>query len=324
MCKLQMRLIVSAGIFATLTTANAVTAQESIRATVDAFYPESLVTAAEESRTLPLLRYSCYAVLETDGLGNPMTIFAAYTDAFTAVIRLLTRGTSGFRIAAEPSNLNLVGTDCRAEALDIDGDNRKDVKLSLIQDMTTLDWLFTYDGSELHNVTPVESSLGDLSTTLFNVDLVDLNGDGIPEVVSRMPGVPSDVVSPLQVFRWSHGALVSDPPAIAVWEFTRRAGTPQTTTFQALLPAGATGPFTLRVVNGWRDKQGRLQNTVASGTIFINGVEVVGPDAFGANVPGFERSVDLRSENEVAVRLAGTPQGKIKVILSAAGWAAPQ
>ncbi len=100
--------------------------------------------------------------------------------------------------------------------------------------------------------------------------------------------------------------LLCASPVFGPQRFTRTCDDNGPTVYNRTftLPAGATGPFTLRVQNG--DTQGR--NKTTSAEVKINGVEVVGESDFSNNVVTFTKTLPgLAASNQLYVRVKGAP-----------------
>ncbi|HQZ15946.1 MAG TPA: hypothetical protein PLD86_03635, partial [Vicinamibacteria bacterium] len=84
------------------------------------------------------------------------------------------------------------------------------------------------------------------------------------------------------------------------------------------LPAGASGPFTLRILNG--DTQGR--NKTTSAEVKVNGVEAVGESDFNNNVVTFTKTLPgLGASNQLYVRVKGAPGSTFTLEICGAGQA---
>jgi hypothetical protein len=263
-------------------------------------------------------------VLDSDASGAPRTIFAAYTDHFAAVIRVLRAGTAGFEVAAEPAQFDLYGSECEVTIRDLNADGQPDVHLTFLGSGNSVDWLFSWDGQDLRNLAPTRATeRGTLLSELRNAELLDLNGDGIPEVSSSINVPEGGSPTPTRLYRWSAGQYESDQQVVGPWVFTRAAGSPATDRILVLLPPTAQGPFTMHVVNGTAMVGTRVENAVESARIWMNGQEIFRPNDFGNNVATIERTVVLQSMNELQVRLAGAPSGRITVLIKASAWPMP-
>ncbi|MBX7186278.1 MAG: Ig-like domain repeat protein, partial [Vicinamibacteria bacterium] len=100
--------------------------------------------------------------------------------------------------------------------------------------------------------------------------------------------------------------LVCASPVYGPTRFTRTCDDHGPTVYNRTfaLPAGASGPFTLRVRNG--DTQGRNKATAAE--VKINGVAIVGDSDFSNNVVTFTKTIaTLAATNQLYVRVKGAP-----------------
>jgi hypothetical protein len=93
-------------------------------------------------------------------------------------------------------------------------------------------------------------------------------------------------------------------------EFTRDRGSPTTVTvhFSVLSPGSF---YVVRVSNG--DTSGSGRNRVSSAVIAVNGIDVIGPEAFNQQTAFIERDLELVQDNELTVELRGKPGGTITI-----------
>jgi hypothetical protein len=93
-------------------------------------------------------------------------------------------------------------------------------------------------------------------------------------------------------------------------EFKRDRGSPATAAvhFSVLNPGSF---YIVRVSNG--DTTGNPRNRVSSAAIAVNGVNVVGREAFNQRTSFIERDVELIQDNELTVELRGKPGGTITI-----------
>lgn len=121
------------------------------------------------------------------------------------------------------------------------------------------------------------------------------------------------LVTLLPVLIVSPTAAVDTAPVFGPKEYVRNTGSPTTVTDR--FPVCRPGAFRLRVENG----PGGLTR-VSSGTLAVNGTEVLRPTDFNQHVTLIERPVTLHLQNTLTVRLAGKPGGTLVVsILGEAG-----
>jgi hypothetical protein len=290
------------------------------------FYPESLDADLALIGADTTVRRQCYAVLESDAQGSPQTILAAYANIYSGAVRVLRRTAGGFEVAADSAGELLMGAACEVKAIDIDGDGRLEAHVKFAIRRNTADWIYAWQNSVLSNLTPgsVVEQTGEVDTAIHNATLIDLNGDGVMELFSFNPpsNDSAEAVPASEVFRLSAGSYVLDRPVVTMWPLQRGDGTPTTETITVRRPTGAVGPFTLRVLNGAGGLATgqRVENAVESGRVWLNGQEIVRPNDFGNQVAVIERTVNLQADNELNVRLAGAPGGRVTIVIDPASW----
>jgi hypothetical protein len=259
-------------------------------------------------------------VLERIG-DRPRVVIAGYTNLYAAAIRLLIDDGSGFRVAADDQGEDLSGWHCEIEPVDVDADGRSEAHVSFTQNNTSRDWVFAWSDQQLYNLTPVRRGYtGLLDTELTNAYFVDTDGDRFLEIFSLIPGKIDNAPMAPEIYRFSGGRYVHDRPVVTAVAFMRTDSTPATETQTFRLPHGARGPFRFRIFNG-TEAGTRVENAVESGRVWLNGQELARPNDFGNQVSVIERSVALQAENEIQVRLAGRPGGRISIVVDPASWA---
>ena len=93
--------------------------------------------------------------------------------------------------------------------------------------------------------------------------------------------------------------------------YARGNGGPDVYRENIAIPAGVAGPWSLRLQNGEEDRHGRHGNRVSSGSLHIDGVEVLGPNDFNRDDTVIEKRVDLTPASSFELRLAGKPGGRV-------------
>lgn len=296
-----------------------VTQNADVRAIVEQFYPQSLVDLSAEAGTHGD-RQNCFAVFDAEPSGAPQTIFAAYTNSFVGAIRVLRPEGGQFHVAAEPQQYQLFGHTCQIELADLDRDGRKEIHLLFTQGTASVHWFFKWDGQSLTSLTPATADpfQGRLLSDLRRADLVDVNNDGVLEVLTVGYWNPfaDDPPAPDRLYKLSGGRFVEDQPIVGMWSFERTTGAPVTEDSPIHLPKGARGPFTLEIVNGSANSKDR----VTSGWVWLDGQTVAGPADFGAHVSSIVRSVEVGSTARLQVKLAGAPDSKLHIIVRSKAW----
>lgn len=120
--------------------------------------------------------------------------------------------------------------------------------------------------------------------------------------IDRVVGPTTPVVSP--VHRTSSLSPDEIRTILGPKLFVRSTGAPVTDTVSI---AGYASDATLRIVNG--DALGNYRAT--SGTVLVDGQEVVHPSAFGEHVGSISVPITLRNTSVIGVRLAGSPGDQV-------------
>jgi len=100
-------------------------------------------------------------------------------------------------------------------------------------------------------------------------------------------------------------AQAPDQTLFGPQRYVRTVGAPNVYNGTFTVSSSVGAPFQLRIVNGAANGADRI----TSGTVRVNGVQVVGPADFGQNVALIERTLTLGPSNTVEVQLASKPGG---------------
>ncbi len=291
-------------------------AQPTVEEVVAEFFPQRLITESEDDHAqggpLPF-QASDFLVVDLDGDGGD-SIVAAYSNGFSGVVRVLRRDGAEWRLAAEPDLPLLGGIFPSVSRVEVDGDAGPELLVSYSSPRGRgADWVFDWDGSELRPVNPtVTDDAGEIDTVLSGVEFLDLDGDGLIEMVNPTGSGPvaADEVEPIgsgdyEVYAFDGERFVLDGPVAYFGTATRGTGAPVTE--RIAFSAQSPGPYRLRIVNGTADGHHR----VGSAVIRLNGAEVAGPHHFNQHVHRLDVEVALVAENVLEIELRGAPGGVI-------------
>ena len=147
---------------------------------VNQFFPEFLIEESEEDFAnggpAPF-RTSAFAVADLDGTGTEF-IVAAYTNGFSAAIRVLRRQGTSALLVDEPALPLLAGKFPSVTLLDLNHDGRPPEVITSFSSGrgTGADWVFRWNGSALVFIGPSSvDANGDVSTLLSGADFIDLD-----------------------------------------------------------------------------------------------------------------------------------------------------
>jgi hypothetical protein len=293
---MMQRLFAAFYIVACVVTVTSASGQQSSVAPetiVDQFYPQQLVDP-----NFPDDRTSCFGIMQVGQDGQPSVIVANYLDAYGA-IRILTRGDKGTFAATDgPTGLNLGGSRCSVDFLDVNGDGVKEVHVAIAgAGVGTADWLFRWDGQTLVTLNPVVKGKFASTTAFGSANFVDLYHDGTLAVYCVRANTPSQdgkLDEPDQVYRWQNGTFQRSANALLLSLPVGGANSPFTTSF--VVAKGSVGPYTLRVING--DNQG---NHRASGQVLLNGQSVTWFQLTGNSMSSSPITVTSNAPNQLTV-----------------------
>jgi hypothetical protein len=288
-------------------------------AAVAAFFPQALTDLALSRNANPadVQRDFGYAAVSLEGAGAPRLIVAAYTDYITAAVLVLRKNASGqLSVAAAPQfSPVLHGIGPAVSGADIDGDGREEALVWLGDGKRQPSlYVLKWTGMTLVSIGPMNQYGG---SDLYRGDLVDLEGDGKMELLGytgpsgyidqTAPPQDSYAVYELQSGRYAPRENARTP--ISVERYVRATGQPAIKARKFVVTRAG---FQLLVVNG--DGGG---SRVSSGTIKLNGVQVVGPNQFGQQVATITVPITVQAVNTIEVQLEGQMGGQIAVLVLA-------
>jgi hypothetical protein len=286
----------------------------SDRQIVDQFFPQLLIddAAADFAAGGPEpSRFADYVLADLDKTGRNDFIVAAYSNGFRGAVRVLRKQGGGAVLVAEPQMLSIAGIVPRLRLVDVNADGRPEVLVTFASAQgLAAQWLFTWAGTALSLIGPVAlDERGLSSTTMVGGDLLDLDGDGVLEIV--VPGefaeVPQDTGTFL-VYRFD-GTRYAASNVLNVFQTVVR-GTAAPVSVSRDFEVGSPGDqYKLSLVNG--DPKGK--NRVSSGTVRLNGVVIMGPERFKQKTPVLIQSVTLQTVNTLAIELASAPGATVTV-----------
>jgi hypothetical protein len=279
---------------------------------VASVFPQRLIDESQRDYQaggpLPFQTFS-YVAADLDHDGSNYLV-AAYSNGFSGAVRVLRRANGTARVVAEPDLPLLGGIFPEIRLVDIEGDDRPEVAVSYSSARgPAADWLFRWDGAKLTVFGPTtRDESGDIDTELANADFVDVNGDGILEIVN--PTESDSGIGGWEVYRLEGSDFVPGGSLCYLGDFSVSAAMAEES-FAVERP----GPgFMLTVVNGDRDGS----NRVRVGTIRLNGAAVVSPGDLGEGVRTVVRAVSLSAENRVALSLEGPAGSHVQITVGPA------
>lgn len=278
---------------------------------ISQFYPVDRLQPRNASE-----RYACYQALDTPVSGHELLV-VAYTDRSNGAVRVLRRNTMGaFEVVFDnPTTWDLSGRDCVVRLNDVDLDGQPEVFVYFFATRYSSGWIFQWDGSRLENLTATELENGRESSIMFGPTVYDLHHEGAKRVVAARdiantaPGVRPR--NPAFVYRLGPSGLEVEGTALLALGFRADVDPAANQRFFRLV-TDSTPPLTLRVINGERDGQHRVDGAI----ITINNIVVLGHEQINAGTE-FTTTVlsDVFTSNELHAELTGSPDARIIVLV---------
>lgn len=283
-------------------------AQTSTDAIVRQFYPQSLVQEVDRQ---DLLRLYTFQPADLDGTGHADYLVCVYFNGFNDVLRVLRVKDGVGSVVTDATVLPRIGGHLGSVTLvDLDGDGKPEILLNIPGPRSSENWILKWSNGQLSLIpgTTKADSRGRPRTLLTSVELLDIDGDGLPEILSNTAGEARKPVT--DVYKYVNGICVRLPEFVFRWRVARTTG--EQDEYDTTFLVAAPGDYVLRVVNG--DSRG--SNQVTSGEIDLNDDTVVAKSELKKQNRLITVPVKLDAENEIYIALRGTPGGEITVSVS--------
>ncbi len=288
--------------------------QASQRALVEQFFPQRLSARDAEARAKyggPSSRQSAFVAADLDRTGKPQYLVAAYTADEMAAIRVLKVTDNSAALVDEPNLCPFGGRDPEVSLINLDRSGNPAVLVSLLAGNRgeEMQWVFKWDGSALKSIGPGKDDQGLSCTDLFDADFVDLDGDGILEIVNSQGTsrweIEAGAPETYEVYKLIEGAYKLSGMFEYFGGFPVPIAPPppqfRTKRFVASAPGS---PYIMTIANG----NGRDEPPVQSAQILLNGEAVTTPGQISQTVRSLKIPVTVKAKNTVVVNVSG-PQG---------------
>jgi hypothetical protein len=286
------------------------------------FFPQRLIDESVQDFNAggpPLFQASNYTRADLNGIGITDFIVAAYSNGFSGDVRVLhTQGQSA-TLVDEPNLRLLAGIYPTIELLDLNGDGRSEVIVSFSSARgRSATWVFKWSNGHLVLFGPsTTDASGDASTILTDAAFVDLNGDGIPEIVNppELGPLAQDetelAVGPFTIFQLntSGGGYALSQSANFFGTFLRSTGAPVTASATF---AGTTNTRAiLTVINGVG-----TANRVSSAVISLNGQIVISSNQLNQKISMIKVPLVIQDSNMIQVSLKSAPGSLLRIVVA--------
>jgi hypothetical protein len=308
------------------------------KALVERFVPQRIVDAeTDESGQSgrPLSERYGFVAVDLNGTGSPDFLVAVYvtTDAGSGALRVLKK-TDGSATVVQDFQLCRGGSEPRLSLLDLDHSAVPAILAELGGRAQLIDWVFKWNGNALAPFGPTESYHGAPCTVLQDADFIDLDGDGILEIVNEPEYLPnnekSDAPRVYQVYKLVDGAYAPSGTFEYISGFVSPGPTskpPRTEGFTASAPGSA---YVMTIANGARDSEpaptGGNWVPVWSAEIRLNGELVPGTEHLGPTTARYLKiPVTVKAHNTVDVKVGPSLSaiGAVRSMLTIAIGPAP-
>jgi hypothetical protein len=279
---------------------------------VKRFFPAELkVRDGAPIRAQELQRVALSGDLDHSGTS---LIVALYTNDDQGALAVLSPQGEGAMVALDDDGLP-GGTPALA-LLDIDGDGRKEI-LATIDDHEhgTTTWVYAWQGTTLARLHRAGSA-DPLDDAIIDPTFIDLNGDGVLEVIEHTASRETDAqgeqrwVAGYEVLTFSKGGLQHASAATLLATFLRGKGTPRPVVRS--FTVDDVGTYRLVVINGAMSGAAR----VASAIIKLNGTSTLAERDFNEAVARREVPVTLaKGANDLSVEVRGAPGSQLTILV---------
>jgi hypothetical protein len=273
------------------------------RAIVEQFFPQKLLNddaafVAKHGR--PSTKGFGFLAADLNGTGRKEFLIAVYKWLGGAAVRVLKKDGDSAVVVDEPKLCPFSGKDPKVSLIDLDPSERPAILVQTTDDRNVPGpWIFKWDGTSLRSFGAADPIDGLPCSDLADPVFVDLDGDGILEIVNGAEPENPDVVGPTKsrVFKLVNGAYVQS----GIFEYFF-FGVTGPDTFEAGNPKV---PYVVTVANG----DGRKMPPVDAAEIRLNGELIAGPDKISRRSRYLRIPVTVKDQNTIDVRITSGTQG---------------
>lgn len=253
------------------------------------------------------LRLIDFARADLDGSGTAAYLAVVYCDGSRGVVRVI-KTTAAPSLAAETASPTMGGHAGRIRLADLDGDGRPEIAASFARMGGEETWLFRYAGNVLSPYGPTSIVAGQMRTDISLVDFLDIDGDGIPEIVETERAIQDRRV----LKRGADGSYVQTATKVLYANrFVRHEGEPEL--FTAVFPATPGQGLQLTIVNG----DGTPATVPTSADFYVNGKIVFSPNDFKRKTRTLTTTITADDANELESLMDGKPGAALTVVIIA-------
>jgi hypothetical protein len=275
---------------------------------VASMYPDSLLHDPALKGQTPDDKTYTFVRADLDASGSPDYLVAAYYNGLHDTVRIIrAKATEPPALAGDLKLTYIGGAPADVSVVDLDGDGKPEIHLSLPGGRRTRDWLFKWTNGEIVPFGPTETDLfGRVHTVLGALRILDIDGDGRPELL-----VPTETGETSTVYKLgANGSYGIAPSAVYYYHLVRGKGDPDA--LEVPIVVADPGKYTLTIVNG--DSRGNNRTTAAYAE--VNGEVIFPESAFKKADRVLSASVTLDQSNQFYFELRGAPGSEVSVAIT--------
>ncbi|HEX3534875.1 MAG TPA: VCBS repeat-containing protein [Gemmatimonadaceae bacterium] len=249
--------------------------------------------------------------------GGPTLIVAGYCNSERGSIAVISAaGTPTMLASVMPESL--VGRHIAVRLLDLDGDQRLKIVVRVDQYRGLPGtWVYEWSSGELKLLGPTsEETPGNVASELSDATFVDLDGDGVMEVIDHQAGASYDdngqaTVANEYIVGHVGNSTFAPQPVDYFGQFVRTKATPIASDAHFNATNG-DHPRDFILVNGTGDPKTR----VASATVTLNGSVIVHASDLNEKIERVRLTLpSVATENILSVELHGQPGASVMIVL---------
>jgi hypothetical protein len=260
-----------------------------------------------------------------DGTGHRDYLVCVYYNGFNDVLRVLRVQNGVGSVAADATVLPHIGGALgHVTLVDLDGDGKPEILLSIPGERSSEDWVLKWTQGRLSLMGPTRiDSRGRPHSLLSSVELLDVDGDGIPELLTRKV---TDGAPVTYIYKFTGGKFARVPSLVFRQRLVRTKDSDNQqegdheqngehgdfNDFVADFNVNSPGSYVLRVING--DSSG--EHHAEAVAIELNDTPVLSPKTFKKKDRVTTVPVTLTANNEIYIELHGDAGSEITVVVA--------
>jgi hypothetical protein len=292
--------------------------EASDRALVERFFPQRLQDEQPGPNALPLTARYGFVAADLNGTGQREFLVAVYSAAYSdsVELRVLRKTVDSARPAGRLSLDCRGGMYPKVSLINLDRSGTPEILVQLVGGRTAIEWLFKWNGTALSPFGPMKDYPGEgPCTVLQDASFVDLDGDGVLEIVDSPPyniqTALADAPSEYRIYRLADGTYKYSGSFEYFSGFSPPGAVPppprfRTQRFSATAPGS---PYLMVIANG----NGRHKPPAHSAEVRLNGELVPGTERISERVRYLTIPVAVNAADTVDVTVSGPADSELYI-----------